>query len=104
MTTLVKVTQDGRRLEVVGLALRLAGALEAIGLVEVARHPHYRTIMNVAPDATHMAGRVPLTAAEAAVAQDALDKAETRVLADPLAIQERFRVAALWKAREQGIE
>ncbi|MBB6254490.1 hypothetical protein [Nitrospirillum iridis] len=104
MATLVKVTQDGRRLEVVGLALRLDGALEAVELVEVARHPHRLAILRAVPDATHMAGRVALTAAEAAAALAALQEAEADLLASPQAIHERFRIAALWKAREQGIE
>lgn len=104
MATLVKTTQDGRRLEVVGLALRLDGKLEAVDLIEVARHPRRQAILAVAPDASHMAGRVSLTPAEAAVARAALSASEERLLADPVAINERFRLAALWKAREQGIE
>ena len=35
MPTLVKVTQDGRKLEVVGLAILLDGQLEAFELIEV---------------------------------------------------------------------
>ena len=39
MTTLVKTTQDGRKLEVIGLAICLDGELEAFELVEVKMHP-----------------------------------------------------------------
>ena len=104
MATLVKTTKDGRRLEVVGLALRLDGKLEATDLIEVARHPYRRAIEAAAPDASHMAGRVALTPDEAEIARTALAAAETRLLSDPVAINERFRLAALQLAREQGIE
>jgi len=104
MATLVKMTQDGRKLEVVGLAICLAGQLEAFELIEVKDHPNRRKILEVSPDATHLAGRVTLTGDEAAIVQAALQEGQTQVLASPAAIQERFRIAAIWKAREQGIE
>ena len=53
---------------------------------------------------TYMAGRLPLNAAEAGIAIAALKQAEAEVLASPTAINERFRIAAMWKARELGIE
>jgi hypothetical protein len=56
------------------------------------------------PDATHVAGRVALTREETEIAVKALKEAEAKMLADPVAIAERFRIAAMWKAREQGIE
>lgn len=104
MATLVKTTLDGRKLEVVGLAILLAGELEAFELIEVKLHPNRRAILDAVPDATHMAGRVPLTLEEVAIVEDAFKKAEAAILADPKAINERFRIAAMWKAREQGIE
>ncbi len=104
MATLVKTTQDGRRLEVIGLAICLDGKLEACELIEVERHPNRRAIRAAVPEATHMAGRVPLTVGEAAAVLDAFKKAEADMLANPVAIHERFRIAALWKACEQGIE
>ncbi len=104
MTTLVKTTQDGRKLEVIGLAICLDGELEAFGLIEVKLHPNKRAILRVAPDATHMAGRVALTRDEAAIVVRALKEAEAEILASPVAINERFSIAAMWKAREQGIE
>lgn len=104
MATLVKVTQSGRRLEVAGLAITLDGKLEANELIEVKDHPYRRKILAEVPDATHMAGRVPLTRDEAEIALTALKQAEAALLANPVAINERFRIAAMMKAREQGIE
>lgn len=104
MATLIKTTRDGRRLEVIGRAICLDGKLEAIDLIEVKAHPNRQAIRQAAPEATHMAGRVTLSAEEAATVVRALADAETQILADPKAINERFRIAALQKAREQGIE
>jgi hypothetical protein len=104
MATLVKTTQDGRKLEVIGLAICLDGKLEAFELIEVKMHPNRRAIWSAAPDATHMAGRVTLTREEADIVIGAFKDAEAEILASPAAINERFRIAAMWKAREQGIE
>jgi hypothetical protein len=103
-TTLVKTTQDGRKLEVIGLAICLDGELEAFELIEVKMHPNKRAIWMVMPEATHMAGRVALTREEAEIVTAAFRQAEAEILASPVAINERFRIAAMWKAREQGIE
>lgn len=102
--TLVKITQDGRKVEVAGLAILLDGQLEAFDLIEVKMHPNRRAILQMAPHATHMAGRVALTKEEAAIVEAAFKAAEAEILANPTAINERFRIAAMWKAREQGIE
>lgn len=104
MATLVKTTQDGRKLEVVGLAITLGGKLEANELIEVKDHPYRGSIRAAAPEATHMAGRVPLTQLEADIVLAAFKRAEADVLANPVAIHERFRIAAMMKARDQGIE
>jgi hypothetical protein len=104
MPTLVKVTADGRKLEVAGLAICLDGELECFELIEVKLHPNRGKILQVAPDATHMAGRVVLNAAEAEIVAQALREVEAQILASPAAINERFRIAAMWKAREIGIE
>ena len=104
MATLVKTTQDGRKLEVIGLAICLDGELEAFELIEVKMHPNRRAIWAAAPDATYMAGRVTLTSEEAEIVIGAFKEAEAEILASPAAINERFRIAAMWKAREQGIE
>jgi hypothetical protein len=104
MTTLVKTTQDGRKLEVKGFGLYLDGILEAVEIAEVKMHPLKNKIWSIMPEATHIAGRVALNAEETEIAKRALKEAEQMMLADPIAIQERFRIAAMWKAREQGIE
>lgn len=104
MATLVKITQDGRKLEVVGLAICLDGQIEAFELIEVNLHPNRRAIWTIMPEATHMAGRVALTREEADIVIGAFKEAEAQILASPAAINERFRIAAMWKAREQGIE
>jgi hypothetical protein len=104
LATLVKMTQDGRKLEVIGLAICLNGVLEAFELIEVKLHPNRRAILKVMPEATHMAGRVALTRVEAEIVFKAFREAEAQILASPAAINERFRIAAMWKAREQGIE
>jgi hypothetical protein len=104
MATLIKTTQDGRKLEVIGLAICLDGELEAFELIEVKLHPNRPAIWKVMPEATHMAGRVALTQDEADIVVGAFKEAEAEILASPAAINERFRIAAMWKAREQGIE
>ena len=104
MTTLVKTTEDGRKLEVKGFAIYLDGVLEAVDLTEVKMHPAKRKILSILPDATHVAGRVALNAEETAIVKKAFNEAQAMMLADPIAIAERFRIAAMWKAREQGIE
>ena len=103
-TTLVKTTQDGRKVEVIGLTICLDGELEAFELVEVKMHPNRRAILQAVPDATHMAGRLALSREEAEIVFGAFKEAEAQILASPAAINERFRIAAMWKAREQGIE
>lgn len=102
--TLVKTTQDGRKLEVAGLAILLDGELECFDLIEVKMHPNQRKIREAVPEATHIAGRVPLTKEEAEIVFAAFKEAEAEILNSPAAINERFRIAAMWKAREQGIE
>jgi hypothetical protein len=104
MPTLIKTTQDGRKLEVAGLAVTLDGKLECFELIEVAAHPRRRAILDVAPEATHLAGRVTLTADEAARVRAAFAEAEAAVLKDPRAIAERFRLAVQRKACAEGIE
>ena len=104
MATLVKITEDGRRLEVIGLAITLGGKLEANELIEIKDHPNRRAIRAAVPEASHMAGRVPLTRDQADIVLAAFKQAEAQMLASPAAIHERFRIAAMMKAREQGIE
>lgn len=104
MGTLIKTTVDGRRLEVVGNAIMLAGKLEAMDLIAIADHPNRGNILRAAPDTAFMAGRVTLTAEEAAMTKEALAKGDEAFLADPRAIEERFRAAARRREHELGIE
>jgi hypothetical protein len=91
---LIRHTHDGRRVEVIGRFLCLDGRREADALVEVRSHPNRVAIRRAAPEATHMAGRLPLTADEAARVQAALDSARAAHEATPFAVGERMRHAA----------
>jgi hypothetical protein len=102
--TYVKTTQDGRKLEVVGLAICLDGKLECFELMDVKLHPNRRAILKVARDADFMAGRVTLTKEEADIVRKALQEANDEIIASPTAMNERFRIAFMHRAREQGIE
>ncbi len=104
MARLVKLTQDGRKLEVAGRAILLDGQIEAFELIDVKQHPRRSAILEVLPEATHMAGRVALTREEADIVEAAFAETEAAILGSPAAINERFRIAAMWKARDQGIE
>jgi hypothetical protein len=104
LRTLIKTTQDGRKLEVIGFAIYLEGQLEAIDVIEIKLHPNGRKIWETAPEATHVAGRVTLTREEAEAVEKALKESQEAMLNDPASIAERFRVAAMMRAREQGIE
>jgi hypothetical protein len=102
--TFVKTPQDGRKLEVVGLAICLDDKLECFDLIDIKLHPNRRAIWRAAPEADFMAGRVTLTKEEAAIVQKALQEANDEILASPQAMNERFRIAFMHRAREQGIE
>lgn len=93
MSTYIKTTQDGRKVEVVGTAIYLDGRQEADRLVAVIQHPNWRAILEAAPDATHMAGRLPLTVDEAEKAQRAMDAARQAYEDSPAGIAERSRHA-----------
>src|SRR6516165_2455018 len=102
--TYVKTTQDGRKLEVVGLAVVLDDKLECFELMDVKLHPNRRSILRTAPEAAFMAGRVTLTKEEAEIVRNALQEANDEIIASPKAMNERFRIAFMHRAREQGIE
>jgi hypothetical protein len=104
MAVLVKTTQDGRKLEVVGQALLLGGKLEAVELTPVLDHPNRLAILSIAPDAAFLAGRVSLTEDEAKIAREALEQGQAEFLKSPGAIEERFRALRWARDREQGIE
>lgn len=93
MSTYIKSTQDGRRVEVIGDCVCLAGCPEADKLVAVIDHPRWRAILEVSPNATHMAGRVALTVDEAEKAELALHAARRAVDSRTVALAERSRLA-----------
>ena len=93
MAVLIKTTADGRSLTVSGVALFLDGVKEAEGLIPVSEHPNRERILEAVPDATHMAGRVPLTREQALAAHAALVEAFAAHSASPQAIAERIRAA-----------
>ncbi|WP_454731017.1 MULTISPECIES: hypothetical protein [Cupriavidus] len=103
-TVLVKLTQDGRKVEVIDGWVCLAGAREADRLVPVLEHPNRQGIARAVPGATHMAGRVPLTHAEAAIAQGALAAAQRAFDASPSGIAQRIRRAIWAKTAAEGVE
>lgn len=91
MSTYIKTTADGRKVEVIGSAIFLAGKQEADSLVPVAQHPNQAAILQAVPDATHMAGRLPLTAEEAVIAHNAMEKARIEYETSAVGIAERIR-------------
>jgi hypothetical protein len=101
---LIKLTLDGRRVEVRGGQLCLDGRPEADALVPLDDHPNRQAILRAVPDATHMAGRLPLTLAQASVAQAALRRATDRFDGSPGAVQERMRAAVWQKSMADGAE
>lgn len=100
----VKETLDGRAVEVVGGQLCLAGVPEADALVTLDEHPNRQAILKVQPKATHMAGRLPLTMAEASVAQAALRRQQDRFDGSRQAVLERLRQAVWEKTFADGAE
>lgn len=101
---LVKITQDGRRVEVIDGWVCLAGAREADSLIPMSEHPNRQAIAKAVPGATHVAGRIPLRHDEAAVAQGALSAAQRIFDASPAGITQRIRHATWAKAHAEGVE
>jgi hypothetical protein len=100
----VKSTLDGRKVEVIAGRLCLDGRPEADELVLLEEHPNRQAILGAVPRATHMAGRIPLTLAEASVAQSALRRAQDRFDGSPAAVNERLRRAVWHKLVMDGAE
>lgn len=100
----VKTTADGRKVEVIDGWVCLAGAREADQLIELLEHPNRQAIRKFAPGTTHMAGRIALSHAEAAIAQGGIDRAKRDFINDPVAINERFRLAIWRKTALEGVE
>jgi hypothetical protein len=101
---LVRTTHDGRRVEVIGRFVCLDGRPEADELVVLDEHPNRAAILKAVPLATHVAGRLALTLAEASVAQAALRRAQDRFDGSPPAARERLRQLAWRKAFADGVE
>lgn len=100
----VKTPLDGRKVEVINGWICLAGQRDADHLVALDEHPNRQAILHVVPKATHMAGRLPLTLAEASVAQAALRRAQDRFDGSPQAVAERMRRAVWQKVCADGAE
>ena len=104
MRTYIKTTEGGLKVEVLGAAICLDGQEEARELIPVSEHPNRQAILKAVPNASHMAGRLPLTLQEAGIAYSALRAAKETFDPDPRAIMERLRLAVFEKARMEGIE
>jgi hypothetical protein len=100
----VKTTLDGRKIEVVDGWLCLDSRPEVRELVVLDEHPNRQAILKVQPKATHMGGRLPLTMAEASVAQAALRRQQDRFDGSPQAVAERLRQAVWQKSFAEGVE
>lgn len=98
----VKLTLDGRRVEVRGHQVCLDGWPEADVLVPLDDHPNRQAILRAVPEATHVAGRLPLTLAQASTAQAALRRATDRFDGSPQAVRERMRAAVWQKSMADG--
>lgn len=103
-TTYIKTTEDGRTVEVIDGWVCLAGVREASSLVPLDEHPNRQAIARTVPGATHVAGRLPLTLAQAAVAQGALSAAQRTFDASPAGITQRIRKAVWAKTAAEGVE
>lgn len=101
---LVRTTHDGRRVEVIGRQVCLDGRPEADTLVVIDEHPNRAAILQRVPRATHMAGRLPLTLAEASVAQAALRRAQDDFDGSAARVRERIRQAEWRKLIVDGAE
>jgi hypothetical protein len=84
--------------------VRLDGVREADSLIPMEEHPNRQAITKAVPGATHAAGRLPFTLAEAAMAQNALSAAQRVFDASPAGITQRLRHAVWAKATAEGVE
>jgi hypothetical protein len=100
----VKTTLDGRKVEVIGRYICLDGEPETNTLVVIEEHPNRQAILRAVPKTTHVAGRIPLTMAEASVAQAALRRATDTFDGTLQTINERLRKVAWQKVFAEGAE
>jgi hypothetical protein len=103
LTTFVRTTSDGRKIEVIGPHVCVDGKPVADSLVDVKVHPNKEAILFALPNAAYMAGPVALTAEEASIVRGALNAAKP-ALTDRVEITERFRKAWNSRMHEAGIE
>ncbi|MBB2983987.1 hypothetical protein FHX57_007170 [Paraburkholderia tropica] len=101
---LVKVTRDGRKVEVIDGWVCLAGVREADRLVPLDEHPNRQAIVRSVPGATHIAGRLPLTHEQAAIAQGTMAAAQREFDASPSGIAQRIRQAVWARTTAEGVE
>ncbi|RQM44600.1 hypothetical protein [Paraburkholderia tropica] len=101
---LVKVTRDGRKVEVIDGWVCLAGVREADRLVPLDEHPNRQAIVRSVPGATHVAGRLPLTHEQAAIAQGTMAAARREFDASPSGIAQRIRQAVWARTAAEGVE
>jgi hypothetical protein len=104
VAVLVKTTRDGRKVEVIGRHLCLDGVPETDTLTVLDEHPNRQAILQAVPSATHVAGRLPLTLAEASVAQAAMRAARDTFDGSSAAVQARMRDAVWSKSVAEGAE
>ena len=104
MPVTIRTTRDGRKVEVIGDSVCLDGRPEAQALVAIDDHPNRHAILRQVPDATHVAGRLPLTLAEASTAQAALRRAQDRFDGSPQAVRERIRRTEWQKSLADGAD
>lgn len=100
----VKTTQDGRKVEVIDGWVCLDGQREADTLVEVGEHPNRQAILRAVPNASHVAGRLPLTLFEAGTVRTAMAAAQPPLDTSPRAVAERLRQAVWAKTCAEGVE
>lgn len=103
-STYIKTTDDGRLVEVIDGWVCLAGVREANSLFPIGEHPNRQAIQRAVSGATHVAGRLPLTAAQAAMAHTTLSAAQRVFDASPNGITQRLRKGVWAKAAIEGIE
>jgi hypothetical protein len=103
LTTFIRMTSDGRKIEVIGPNVCVDGKPIANSLVDVKVHPNKEAILFTLPNAAYMAGPVALTAEEASVVRGALSAAAPP-MTDRIEIIERFRKAWNIRNHEAGIE
>lgn len=101
--TFIRNTSDGRAIEVIGPYVCVDREPVADRVVEVQSHPNREAILAAVPNATHMAGPLPLTDAEASAVRGALLAAE-EAPTEPGQISKRLGDAVKTHRRNTGID